>query len=609
MFLNSATRLTARRRTSATRITPLDVSLPRHDIPRWRLRRRRRRAALPLHLNAEPVVRYTDSFREYYQSRKVPLPSSVYPVTLFPLHRRIFADRLTPVVAYRALVSSDAPEQPPSFLLESVVGGDQVGRYSYVGTEPAAQVIAHQQRVELWWGSDVSEPLQLEAPDPWVLLRQLTEQTQLAAPAPVAGAFCGGWVGYGGYDTVRYAESKKMPFSAAPPDDRGLPDLHFSLFREVVVFDNVNKSVSVVVWVAQEEHASAAEAQAYGERRLEAIVGRLTLLEAAVERLPPGQVSLETLRRPVPMRSNMSKATFMKALERIHEHVLDGNTFQTVFSQRFERETRAPPFEIYRALRIVNPSPYMIYLRVRGSRLIASSPEILCKTRGRKVWNRPLAGTRRRGATADEDEQLERELLADEKDRCEHVMLVDLGRNDVGRVARFGTVKVERFFEIERYSHVMHISSTITGELWDELTCWDALRATLPAGTISGAPKVRSMQIIDELELNKRGPYGGGIGYVSFGANEMDIALALRTMVVPDALAADAVHGPWTVHIQAGAGIVYASDPESEYQETVNKAAALGRAIDLAEQAFLGQAPAEAPETVEAVSTGSEGRA
>lgn len=527
----------------------------------------------------------TESFRLRYEADKVKLPSHLQPVALIPVYRRIFADYLTPVLAYRALVVDESPFACPSFLLESVVGGDQIGRFSYIGTDPSLQIIAYENNVELLMGVD-GDPVHLYAPDPWVLMRQLTEQIRLEAPSPIEGAFCGGWVGYGGYDTMRYFESKKLPFLSAPQNDRNLPDLHFSLFREVVVFDNVTKTIYVVAWVALEEHASRSDAERFGAGRVDALVHALTKPPLSMSHMATADVRLDLIQNPERMRSNMPKERFMEALAQIHEHILEGNTFQTVFSQRFERDTAASPFEIYRALRIVNPSPYMIFMRVRGSVLIASSPEILCKTRGKKVWNRPLAGTRPRGATPEEDLLLEKELLTDEKDRAEHVMLVDLGRNDIGRVCKFGSVCVEKLFQVERYSHVMHISSTIVGEIRDELSCWDALRATLPAGTISGAPKVRSMQIIDELEPVKRGPYGGGIGYVSFGGSEMDIALALRTMVIPDATTTNVSEEKRRVHIQAGAGIVFDSDPEAEYLETVNKAAALGRAIDLAEQAF-----------------------
>jgi anthranilate synthase component 1 len=548
-------------------------------------------SARRLPIQCQASGRLSDMFIDYYERNRVSLPAGLRPQTLLPVYRRIFADDLTPVLAYRRLVQDTSHAATPSFLFESVIGGDQIGRFSYIGTMPNLQIVAYENDVEVTDGH-YNVQYRLRVPDPWVLMRQLTEQIQLAEKGPVADAFSGGWVGFGGYDTVRYSEPKKLPFSAAPKDDRKLPDLQFALYREVIIFDNVTKTVYVVVWVSVEEHGSVDAARLFGVSRTRELVDALTNSERDHLLMPSGEVLLDTIQRPQLMRSNMTKEQFFRALERISEYIYLGDTFQTVFSQRFQRETSVEPFQVYRALRIVNPSPYMIYMRAKGCILISSSPEILCKTRGRKVWNRPLAGTRARGLTPEDDARLEQELLVDEKDRAEHVMLVDLGRNDVGRVAEIGSVQVEKLFEIERYSHVMHISSTITGNIRPDLSCWDALRATLPAGTISGAPKIRSMQIIDELEPTKRGPYGGGIGYVSFDGNEMDVALALRTMVIPDASTGPC--GPWQIHIQAGAGIVLDSDPESEYTETINKAAALGRAIDLAEQAFLGTCTREA---------------
>jgi anthranilate synthase component 1 len=294
----------------------------------------------------------------------------------------------------------------------------------------------------------------------------------------------------------------------------------------------------------------------------------------------------------------MTREQHRAMVERAKEYIRAGDIFQVVLGQRFERVSEADPFDVYRALRAVNPSPYMGYVQADGCILVASSPEILCRVRREEsaggawvVTNRPLAGTRRRGGTPEEDRALATELLDDQKERSEHIMLVDLGRNDVGRVAQAGTVQLPALMEIERYSHVMHISSTVTGVLRDGMDCWDALRAALPVGTISGAPKVRAMQIIDELEPVRRGPYGGGFGYVGLGG-EMDIALALRTMVVPTALRDGA---RWTYHLQAAGGIVADSQPEAEYQETVNKAAALARAIEVAESAFSQTEPTQGP--------------
>nr|DAD48131.1 TPA_asm: hypothetical protein HUJ06_018068 [Nelumbo nucifera] len=312
-------------------------------------------------------------------------------------------------------------------------------------------------------------------------------------------------------------------------------------------------------------------------------------------RLSAGSVKLYTRHFGSSLKkSNMTREAYKNAVMKAKEHILAGDIFQIVLSQRFERRTFADPFEIYRALRIVNPSPYMTYLQARGCILVASSPEILTRVKKGKIINRPLAGTIRRGKTDKEDDMLEKQLLNDEKQCAEHIMLVDLGRNDVGKVSKSGSVKVEKLMNIERYSHVMHISSTVTGELLNDLTCWDALRAALPVGTVSGAPKVKAMELIDKLEVTRRGPYSGGFGCISF-YGDMDIALALRTMVFPTGTRYDTIYSykdvnkrrEWVAHLQAGAGIVADSDPGDEQRECENKAAALARAIDLAESTFI----------------------
>lgn len=524
-----------------------------------------------------------------------------------PLFERIFSDHLTPVLAYRCLVKEDNRDAP-SFLFESVVNGNQTGRYSFVGAQPSVEIIAKDQHVIID-DRELGTAEEFDADDPLETAVQLSSGWRIAQDPALPQVFTGGWVGYCGYDTVRYVYSGKLPFQHAPTDDRQLPDMHLALYNTVLVFDQATKLAYIITWVHTDKHDSLEAAYQHGRQQL-ASVARKVCNENAPS-LSNGRVTLTLSNRPRPPAfSNMTRQDFLAAVAATKEHIDAGDVFQLVLSQRFERRTPADPFEVYRALRVVNPSPYMVYLQARGSILVASSPEILCRVgHDRKVINRPLAGTRRRGKTEAEDAALAQDLLADEKERAEHVMLVDLGRNDVGKVAKMGSVRVEALMEVERYSHVMHLSSTVTGDLLPQLDAWDVLRAALPAGTVSGAPKVRAMQIIDELEVNRRGPYGGGIGHVGFNGS-MDMALALRTMIIPNrpsqgaradngssVAAANGSEGrpatpdrkDWVVHLQAGAGIVADSVPESEYEETVNKAAALGRAIDLAEQAFVGQ--------------------
>mmetsp|Transcript_32624 Transcript_32624/g.92503 ORF Transcript_32624/g.92503 Transcript_32624/m.92503 type:complete len:640 (-) Transcript_32624:377-2296(-) len=511
---------------------------------------------------------------------------------LVPLYARIMSDQLTPVTAYRCLVKEDNREDP-SFLFESVVNGDQMGRFSHIGAQPTLEIVSKAAKVSVIDHRKGTREV-LDEADPMDVPVRLSKDWRPAVPADLPTTFTGGWVGYCGYDTVRYVYGSKLPFSSAPPDDRDLPEMHLALYQKVVVFDASTKMAYAVVWVDLDEHSSLEAAYTFGQEELSDLRDRIT--KNSPPSLAHGDVDIDTSQRPKTAQSNMTKDGFLAAVQKTKEYILSGDIFQLVLSQRFERRTFADPFEIYRALRVINPSPYMVYLQARGSIIVASSPEILCRVdEDRVVTNRPLAGTRRRGTTPEEDKALEENLLADEKEIAEHVMLVDLGRNDVGKVAADGSVKVERLMDIERYSHVMHISSTVTGKLQPQLDSWDALRAALPVGTVSGAPKVRAMQIIDELEVNQRGPYGGGMGYVSF-TGSMDMALALRTMVIPtksyDTLFQYCTRGgrsrrEWAVHIQSGAGLVADSVPESEYEETVNKAAALGRAVDLAEQAFV----------------------
>jgi anthranilate synthase component I len=499
-----------------------------------------------------------------------------------PMFRRLFSDALTPVLAYRRLVRSD-DRMAPSFLLESVVGGDQIGRYSYLGAQPVAEIIARGHQVDYRDHRDASRSRSFHSDDPLGEMDRVSSSWQ---PIDVPGLpdFTGGWVGYAGYDTVRYLEGEKLP--SPPPDDRHLPDLHMQLYHDVVVFDQAQKAVLAVTHVMVDEHGSAESAYQAGQARLDELCLRL-LKPHADERgmeLPAGHIDLASPPRKLPT-STLGDGGYQKAVEVCKRYIAAGDAFQIVPSQRFDLTTAVDPFDIYRSLRVVNPSPYMFYLQIDGGMLVGSSPEILCKVEDGLVTSRPLAGTRRRGRDRAEDQTLERELLDDPKDRAEHIMLVDLHRNDVGRVAVPGSIELAELMTVERYSHVMHISSTVTGRLRDGLSAWDALRVTLPVGTVSGAPKIRAMQIIDELEATRRGPYGGAVGYADFCGN-LDMAIALRTMVVMPAESHGAGASSWNVHIQAGGGIVADSDPDAEHQETVNKAAALGKAVDLAEKAF-----------------------
>ncbi|XP_078175678.1 anthranilate synthase alpha subunit 1, chloroplastic-like [Carex rostrata] len=515
---------------------------------------------------------------------------------LVPLQRAIFSDHLTPVLAYRCLVKED-DRDAPSFLFESVEQGStgtNMGRYSVVGAQPVVEIVAKENSVSIEDHED-GQKIEEQVDDPMAIPRRIMDTWNPQLIDDLPDAFCGGWVGYFSYDTVRYVEKKKLPFSSAPLDDRGLPDVHLGLYTDVIVFDNVEKKAYAIHWVRLDRYSSTEEAYQDGKRQLSTLLSRIH--NRNVPTLSAGSIMLNTSQfGPKLKNSSMTSEEYKSAVLEAKEHILAGDIFQIVLSKRFERSTFADPFEVYRALRIVNPSPYMTYLQARGCIMVASSPEILTRVKKGKIVNRPLAGTIRRGKTEEEDLLREKQLLRDEKQCAEHIMLVDLGRNDVGKVSKPGSVKVEKLMDVERYSHVMHISSTVTGELLDNLTCWDALRAALPVGTVSGAPKVRAMELIDKLEVTRRGPYSGGFGGVSF-MGDMDIALALRTIVFPTGSRYTSKYSyrdckerrEWVAHLQTGAGIVADSVPVDEYLECENKAAALVRAIDLAESAFLEQ--------------------
>lgn len=477
-----------------------------------------------------------------------------------PVWRRLVSDSLTPVSAFHRLDATG--ESPVACLFESVIGGEKVGRYSFLATDPYLLLEASGNTItRTAFGEATSTSESFESDNPLEALRAEVGKVSVAKPEGLP-PFVGGAIGYAGYDTVRYVEN--LP--NAPADDRHLPDLAFGFFDHLMVFDNVDKTVTVLVLAKTPEGADLEAAYAEAAKRVDELVARVA---APVDELEPadidtrGEVSLE-------YTSNFTQEGFQSAVEKCVEYIRAGDIFQVVLSQRLETDWEHDPIELYRTLRIVNPSPFMFYVRMPSCTLVGSSPEIMVRAVDGHVTVRPLAGTRKRGADEAEDNALAEELLADPKERAEHVMLIDLGRNDVGRVAKYGSVELSDVMVIERYSHVMHITSNVTGQLTDDRDAFDALAACMPAGTVSGAPKVRAMEIIDEFEPHRRGPYAGAVGYLDF-AGDMDTCIALRTVVVAGGKA----------YVQAGAGIVADSDPNAEYQETLNKARGLLKAIEI----------------------------
>ena len=482
-----------------------------------------------------------------------------------PVWRRLVSDSLTPVSAFRALDSTSPSGPGIACLFESVIGGEKVGRYSFLATDPYLLLEARGTTVtKRPLGNAAAGAETFESEHPLEALRQEVGNVRVAKPDGLP-PFVGGAVGYAGYDTVRYVE--RLP--NAPEDDRGLPDLAFAFFDHMLVFDNVDKTLAVIALAKTASAKTDKELQAAHDdaaARVDDLVQRLSSHEndlAPADIDTTGDVSVE-------FESNFTQEGFQAAVEKCVEYIRSGDIFQVVLSQRLKTPLEGDPLELYRTLRVVNPSPFMFFVRMPDCTLVGSSPEIMVRVTDDEVTVRPLAGTRKRGATDEEDQALAEELLADPKERAEHVMLVDLGRNDVGRVARYGSVELSDVMVIERYSHVMHITSNVTGRLTEDKDAFDALAACLPAGTVSGAPKVRAMEIIDELEPHRRGPYAGAVGYLDF-AGDMDTCIALRTVVVQDGVA----------YVQAGAGLVADSVPESEYQETMNKARGLLKAIEI----------------------------
>jgi len=475
-----------------------------------------------------------------------------------PLVLESFADLDTPLSLYVKLANA-----PYTFLLESVVGGERFGRYSFIGLPAKTRIRARGTAIEVEEGGRVVER---HAGDPLAFAGEFLRRYR-AAPQPGLPRFCGGLAGMFGYDTVRYIEHRLA--DSAPPPAPGLsdvPDILLLLTEELAVVDNLAGKISLIVYA----DPGAPDAYARASARLQTLRRRLR---------EPVAIPFQTASALTQATSESGAQAYQSAVRKAKDYIAAGDVMQVVLSQRMRRPFTSSPLSLYRALRSLNPSPYMFYYDFGDFHVVGASPEILVRKEGSAVTLRPIAGTRPRGATRDADEKLARELLDDPKEVAEHVMLVDLGRNDVGRVAQIGTVKVTDRMVVERYSHVMHIVSNVEGTLAPGYNSLDVLRAAFPAGTVSGAPKVRAMEIIDELEPTRRGPYAGAVGYVSF-QDDMDTAIAIRTAVIKDGV----------LYVQAGAGIVHDSVPESEWTETQNKARAVLRAADMVQQGLDAEA-------------------
>ncbi len=474
---------------------------------------------------------------------------------LIPVYDVFSADLLTPVSAYLRI----AQAARYSFLLESVEGGEKIARYTFAGAHPeevfrygnGACVLENRERL-VW-----------EERDPISFLRERVERFRPvrlpSLPPLVAGA-----IGYFSYDMVRLIE--RLPKRLR--DEIGLYDAVLMFYHGLIAFDHVQHRLWIVRNVFTEGHGSL---RAKYDAAVREINKTRQLLEGPVAAERPKKSPKASKRASLKVNSNFRRPEYLDVVRKAKQYIRAGDIFQVVLSQRFSAKAKAEPFEVYRQLRALNPSPYLFYLQLNDVAVVGSSPEMLVKVQGRDVFYRPIAGTRWRGKDEAEDQRLEREMLASEKERAEHIMLVDLGRNDLGRVCEYGTVKVEKLLTVERYSHVMHIVSSLRGHLREDVDCFDALMACFPAGTVSGAPKVRAMEIIEELERTRRGIYAGGILYLDFTGN-LDSCIALRTMVVKNGVA----------YVQAGGGIVADSTPEGEYQESVNKSKALLSALEAA---------------------------
>jgi anthranilate synthase component 1 len=469
--------------------------------------------------------------------------------TFVPVWREIMADLLTPVSAFLKI----AQDSDYAFLFESVEGGEQVGRYSFLGKDPFLVLRGRDGETTIERAGE-----RTSRPEPFVeVLRSLMAEFK-SPPVADLPRFTGGAVGYLDYDTAEWFEPAVR--LDRPPLDRD--QAAFMVFDTVLAFDHVKHRILAIANARLQPGADLQSLYDFAGAKLDVLERELERNLSRPERRPPA---------PLDVAATQTREVFEASVRRIHEHIAAGDVYQAVISQRFDATTTAPPFDVYRALRHINPSPYMFYIRIGADAIVGASPEMLVRVEGTHVETHPIAGTRRRGATPEEDQQLADELRRNEKERAEHVMLVDLGRNDIGRVAKIGSVRVPQYMTIERYSHVMHLVSRVEGRLADDADRLDALVATFPAGTLTGAPKIRAMQIIGSLEPSRRGLYGGAVGYVDFAGN-LDFCIAIRTIAMRNGQA----------QIQAGAGIVADSKPAAEYEETRDKAQALLQALEMA---------------------------
>ncbi len=481
---------------------------------------------------------------------------------LIPLFEEIVNDLETPVSAYLKL------SRKPSFLLESVEGGEKWARYSFIGIDPLLTLTCHGKQVTIASRGDIAHE---ETDNPMGVVERILSRFR---PVPVPGLprFSGGFVGYVGYDVVKSFE--RVPDRGKPGTDA--PDIFLMLTDTIVIFDSLRQTVKVVNNV----HTEGSDLRtAYDQacQKIREVVyalrsGRVSGYPGTMPKEGPSNIPLS---KDLSFTSNFTEDAFCGVVERAKEYIMSGDVVQVVLSQRFETRSAFDPLNVYRTLRLVNPSPYMYYIETGEMEIVGSSPEILVRLDGDRITLRPIAGTRKRGMTEEEDRALEEDLRNDPKEIAEHIMLVDLGRNDVGRVAAIGSVKVKELMTIERYSHVMHLVSNVEGTLRKGLNAFDVFRSCFPAGTVTGAPKVRAMEIIEELEPTRRGPYAGAVGYFDFSGN-MDTCITIRTLVFRDG----------KVHVQAGAGLVADSVPASEYRETVNKATAMMKALEGSRRIF-----------------------